>query len=124
VRHVHSGKHEVDLALLQELHAVCRHYRLKLKPDAEPIGHVLGEVGLEAHDAAARIAKAERLVVGLGADHQNAPLLDLVEGLSRKRSRRNKCTDSCENSDHERALQHRSLQYRFNPFTSNLTANV
>ncbi len=51
------------------------------EPDAEPVGHVLGEIGLEADDGAARVAEAERLVVGLGADHEHAALLDLVEGL-------------------------------------------
>ncbi len=87
-RLVHGGDHQVDLALLQELHAVRRDDRLELELHAEPVGDVLGEVGLEADDGAGRIAKAERLVVGLGADHEHAALLDLVERLRRKRGGR------------------------------------
>ena len=85
VRHVHGGDHQVDLALLQELHAVRRDDRLDLELHAEPVGHVLGEVGLEADDGASRVAEAERLVVGLGADDEHAALLDLFERLRRER---------------------------------------
>ena len=88
VRHVHGGEHQVDLALLQELHAVRRDDRLELELDAEPVGHVLGEVGLEADDGAGRVTEAERLVVGLGADDEHAALLDLFECLCRERARR------------------------------------
>jgi hypothetical protein len=75
----------VDFALLQELHAVRRDHRLQLQLDAQPIGRVLGEIGLEADDGAAGVAEAERLVIGLGADHQNAALLDLIERLCLER---------------------------------------
>src|SRR5262249_9995707 len=86
---VHCRKHQVDLALLQKLHAVRRHDRLQLKPDAKPPGDVLGEIGLETHDGTTCVAEAERLVVGLGAHDQNAALLDLVERLRQQRTSRN-----------------------------------
>jgi hypothetical protein len=46
----------------------------------------LGEVGLEADDGTGGVTEAERLVVGLSADHEDAALPDLVERLCRERS--------------------------------------
>jgi hypothetical protein len=89
LRNVHGREHQVDLALLQKLHAVRRHDRLQLKPDAKPPGDVPGEIGLETHDGTTGVAEAEWLVVGLGAHDQNAALLDLVERLRRQRTSHN-----------------------------------
>ena len=67
------------LPLLQELDAVGRDDRHELELDAEALGDVGGEIGLEADDLARGIEKAERPVVGLGAHDQRALLLDVVE---------------------------------------------
>jgi len=109
LRHVHGSEHQVDLALLQELHAVRRHDRLQFEPDAELAGHVSGEIGLETHDGAIRVAEAERLVVGFGAHDQNAALLDLVERLSRQRIGCDHEGGEGRDSGNDQ-LQHRSLR--------------
>ena len=81
-RVVHRRDHQVDLALLQELHAIGGNHRLQLQLDAELVGYVLGHVGLKADDGAARIAKAEGLVIRLAADDEDAAFLNRVQGLS------------------------------------------
>ena len=47
---VHGGDHQVDLALLQELHAVRRDNRLKLQFHAELVRDEARDVRLEADD--------------------------------------------------------------------------
>ena len=75
---VHGRDHQVDLALLQELHAVRRDDRHELELDAELLGDVACAMsGSKPTIAPRRIAEAERLVVGLGADDEHAALLIL-----------------------------------------------
>jgi hypothetical protein len=87
-RDVHGRNHQVDLALLQKLHAVGGDYRFQLQLSAQPLGDILGQIGLETHNVPRRIAEAERLVIGLATHDEHAALLDLVEGLCCRRSRR------------------------------------
>jgi hypothetical protein len=87
-RDVHGRNHQVDLTLLQKLHAVGGDYGFQLQLGAQPLGDIPGKIGLETHNVPRRIAEAERLVIGLAAHDEHAALLDLVEGLCCRRSRR------------------------------------
>ena len=49
----HGGDHQIDLALLQELHAVGRLHRHQFERDAQGVGHVLGHVDFHADQLAA-----------------------------------------------------------------------
>src|SRR5450755_956427 len=69
-RIAHGRDHDVDLALLQELNAVGGNHRHQLQLDAETLGYVGGEIGLEADDLAGWVEKTERPVVSLGANGQ------------------------------------------------------
>ncbi len=73
----------VDLALLQELHAVGGNHRHELKLDAEPLGDVGGEVGLDAHQGSARVTVGERAVIRLDSDDQRPACLDRVGRIER-----------------------------------------
>src|SRR5262252_117724 len=109
LRHIHRSDHQVDFAPLKELHAVRGDHRLQLEPDAEPVSHILGKIRLEADDVALRIAKTERLIVRLGADHHDAALSDLVEGLRLQRRRGHRKACNSRHCGNENAFQHRLL---------------
>ena len=64
---------------MQELDAIRRDDREELELDAQALGDVGGEIGLEADDLAGRIEEAERPVIGLGADGQRALLFDRLQ---------------------------------------------
>src|ERR1700730_12726998 len=105
-RDIHCCNHQVDLALLEKLHAVGRDRRFELQPGAQPLGDIAGEIGLETHDVARRIAETERLVIGLAAHDGHAALLDLVEGLSCRRRRRDEDAGQKTHAGGDQPLQH------------------
>jgi hypothetical protein len=80
--------------LLEELHAVGRHDRHELQLDAQPLGDVRGEIGLDADDRAGGIAETIRLVIGLDADDQRAAFLDIVERILRAGGHRYQCSNN------------------------------
>src|SRR5579862_1676884 len=78
-RVAHRRDQKVDLALLQELDTVRRNDRDELETYAKSLRDVGGEIRLETDDLARRIEIAERTIVRLRADYEDALLLDVLQ---------------------------------------------
>jgi hypothetical protein len=82
----HGGDHQVDLALLQELHAVRRHHGHQFQFEAQLVGHVHCQIRLDSNNGAARFTIAIGFVIGLDADNQGTARLGSGQ-IGRRRSR-------------------------------------